>query len=418
MRDTGTIGLRRRAAAAAACALLVLLPQAFAGTPHPGATGEDVSVFLQSAQAAIAEERYQDAEHALDNAMSLHAMSPRELGLALYLRGQLRYALGEVHEAMADWRRALDEGELAPSQAEAIRQGLASLEAYLKDDMRGGEAGLAASLMQRAGDALMAEDFARAHDLAARALTEAEASGSAVLVLQALGSLGVAESALGEFEAAAKTFERAAAEARDQENLPVLLLALIGQGDAAMAADSMSVGADAYRQATELFERLQDDAGTRELMAFQHAYAALGQVAIINREYADAAMHLSRALELEGGAARGIGGTAAPFETRAQILANAALAAFLQGDAAQANLRLEQLRREAAERNAVPVAARTIERTSEFARYIGDHQIACTFERRARDLYATLGLRNDADDMRVIMEEAGCPGTGASTDPE
>jgi tetratricopeptide (TPR) repeat protein len=421
MRGIGESGLRRAAtAAAAACVMLALVPQAFAQDPEPEATGEDVGAFLASAQTAIAEGRHEDAKYAIDRAMSLRTMSPRELGAALYLHGQARYALGEVREAMADWRRALDEGALSESQAEALQQGLARLEAYLEDEERGGDAGLAASHLQRADDALAAGDYARAHDLATRALAEAEASGDPVWVLEALGRLGIAASRVGEFDAAFATFERAAAAANDQQNVPAHLMALISKGEAAMAADRTDVAADAYRRGIEIGERLEDDAGMMERIAVEHAHAALGHVALSNREYADADRYLSRALELgEDRTGRGVNGKPMPpFEMRATILANAALVALLRGDAAQADGRLDQLRREAAEWDEAPIAARMIEHASEFARYLGDQEVACALERRSRDLYAELGLRDDADDMRIIMEEAGCLDPALPIDPE
>jgi tetratricopeptide (TPR) repeat protein len=352
--------------------------------------------------------------------MSSRPLPPRELGAALYLRGQASYGLGELYEAIVDWRRALEEGELDASQAEALRQNLARLETYLADDERGGDAGLAANLLQLAREAFIAEDYGRAQDLATRALAAAEASGDSALLLDALVGLGSVATQLGQFDAALTTFQRAAAMSSDQGNDTAYLVLLTSLGEAAIAADRMDVAADAYRRGVEIGERLEADAGVMERFAVERAYDGLGYVALSNHQYADAGRYFSRALELSENHQEwnGDGTSPPPFEARAETLANAALAALLQGDTAQAERRLEQLRREAAERDDAPIAARTIETASELAEYLEEEEAACTLERRSRNLYADLGLTNDADDMRIIMEQAGCPDPALRTDPE
>jgi tetratricopeptide (TPR) repeat protein len=70
---------------------------------------------------------YRGAMADLDRAMASRGISPYELGVVLFMRGGVKYQLEDIPGALADWNRALNEGELNQTERLSIMYNVGQL---------------------------------------------------------------------------------------------------------------------------------------------------------------------------------------------------------------------------------------------------------------------------------------------------
>jgi beta-lactamase regulating signal transducer with metallopeptidase domain len=110
--------------------------------PGTRAFSADVGALVVAAQQKLSATPpdFQGAREDLDRAL---AMGPNayELGVILYMRGGARYQQGDTTGALADWERALAEGDLAPAERSSVQFNIGQLK-LSEGDYRGAIEGI------------------------------------------------------------------------------------------------------------------------------------------------------------------------------------------------------------------------------------------------------------------------------------
>jgi tetratricopeptide (TPR) repeat protein len=357
----------------------------------------DVSELLVAAQDSLAAGDFAESKATLDRIIGLRLLSPNELGLVLYLRGQASYEQGNLADARADWDRALRDGELPEAQRAALEQTLAALDARpgqtpTRQDVN--------DLVMQANEAYASGDLNRATELSERVLAAVEGGEQPALEAISLVMLGMAAMTRGEASKAHDYLERAVALA-DTPGVPASMVLAIysGYAEAAVMLGRFDEATDRFEQALALTNLSETSSQRGNLLS------RLGMTELSLSELDAAYDHLLEALQISE-AQGGMG-------AQRGVLPSLALTAHIRGDAALADEYIAKHQSAAEAAGFSDRGARELESFGAWSHSLDWPDSACWLEGQAVAAYRSAGMEEDAEILEEYLAESGCADAGA-----